>query len=284
MAGIDVLVSVAELETLRARDADVQLVDVRWKLGDPAAGRAIFRQGHIPGAVYVDMDEDLASAPGLGGRHPLPSAQAFEASMARAGIGDGTWVIAYDDGGSGAARLWWLLRHFGHSRVSILDGGYPAWLAAGGAPEAGERAAPPASTRFEARAQRGDSVGVQELKQQLDQGAVHLLDARAPERWRGEVEMVDRVAGRIPGSLNAPTSDALRNGYFRSAEELRDYYTALGVLDGKPIVVSCGSGVSACVDLVAMELAGIHGAALYPGSFSEWIAQDLPVETGPANQ
>ena len=280
--GVDLLVSVAELEKL-SRRPDVRIVDVRWKLGDPSAGRALFLAGHIPGAVYVDMDEDLASAPGLGGRHPLPGAEDFAASMERVGISNDTWVIAYDDGGSGAARLWWLLRHFGHARVSLLDGGYPAWLAAGGTPETASSAAAAATERFLAiPTASGDCIEVEELRQRLERGEVHVLDARAPERWRGEVEPVDRVPGRIPGSVNAPTTDTLNNGYFRSAEELRDYYTALGVLDGKPIVVSCGSGVSACVDLVAMELAGIHGAQLFPGSFSGWIAHGLPVETGPA--
>ena len=277
--GVDLLVSVAELANLGQRP-DVRLVDVRWKLGDPSAGHAMFLAGHIPGAVYLDMDEDLASAPGLGGRHPLPAAEQFAASMARVGIDNDSWVIAYDDGGSGAARLWWLLRHFGHTRVSILDGGYPAWLAAGGVPETG-KGAPVSITEFHVSTTKGDCVDEDELKERLDEGQVHLVDARAPERWRGEVEPVDTVPGRIPGSINAPTSDALRNGFFRSAEELRDYYMALGVVDGKPIVVSCGSGVSACVNLVAMELAGIRGAQLYPGSFSGWIAHRLPVETGP---
>src|SRR5579864_6081404 len=277
--GVDVLVGVDELNRLSQRP-EVRAVDVRWRLGDPSAGRAMFLTGHIPGASYVDMDEDLATAPGLGGRHPLPSAEQFQTAMERAGVGDDTWVITYDDGGSGAARLWWLLRHFGHSRVSILDGGYAAWLAAGGTPEGGAGQAPARAT-FTAKAQADDAIDVDELKERLERDEVHLVDARAPERWRGEVEPVDRVAGRIPGSLNAPTSDTLSNGYFRSPEELRDYFTALGVVDGKPIVVSCGSGVSACVDLVAMELAGIRGAQLFPGSFSGWIAHGLPVETGP---
>jgi thiosulfate/3-mercaptopyruvate sulfurtransferase len=239
----------------------------------------MFLQGHIPGAVYVDMDAELASTPGLGGRHPLPDAEAFARAMSRAGVDDDTWVVAYDDGGSGAARLWWLLRHFGHTRVSILDGGYPAWLAAGGTPELGEGALPSAGG-FIARSRAGDVVDVEALQQALADGSMHLLDARAPERWRGDIEPVDRQAGRIPGSLNAPSGDQSQGGFFRTPEELRDYYTALGVLDGKPIVVSCGSGVSACVDLVGMELAGIGGALLFPGSFSGWIAHGLPVQTG----
>jgi thiosulfate/3-mercaptopyruvate sulfurtransferase len=272
------LVSLDELSHLPAR---ARLIDARWKLGDPDAGRAMFEQGHIPGAVYVDMDQDLASAPGAGGRHPLPTQEQFAASMSRAGVDASTWVIAYDDGGAGAARLWWLLRHFSHEEVSILDGGYPAWLASGGQPESGQGSAPRA-TRFEARPRDGDFVELDELRAALDAGRVHLLDARAPERWRGDVEPVDHQAGRIPGSINAPSSDNMRDGRFRSAAELREHYAQLGVLDGKPIVVSCGSGVSACVDLVALEVAGIQTAQLYPGSFSAWIAQGLPVARGPS--
>lgn len=276
-SAVELLVSVKELETVRSQ---ARVVDVRWKLGDPAAGRALFREGHIPGAVYVDMDQDLAGPPGMGGRHPLPSADQFAEAMGRAGVGDDTWVIAYDDGGSGAPRLWWLLRHFGHAQVSILDGGYPAWLAAGGTPEVGDGVAPPRA-EFRAAPREGDILDVEELHKALEDGSVHLLDARAPERWRGDVEPVDRLPGRIPGAINAPSVDQLQNGFFRSPEELRDYYTALGVLDGTPIVVSCGSGVSACVDLVGMELAGIRGARLCPGSFSGWIAHGFPVQTGP---
>jgi thiosulfate/3-mercaptopyruvate sulfurtransferase len=278
---VDLLVSVGELAKLRGRE-DVRVVDARWKLGDPAAGRAMFEAGHVPGAAYVDMDTELAAAPGSGGegRHPLPSAEQFAEAMQKAGIGDETWVIAYDDGGSGAARLWWLLRHFGHERVSLLDGGYPAWLAAGGIPESGQANGSERDKPFTVRPRSGDTRDTDEVKSALEANAIHLLDARAPERWRGEVEPVDKLPGRIPGAINAPTSDTLRNGYFKTPEELRDYFGALGVLDGKPIVVSCGSGVSACVDLVAMELAGIHDAQLFPGSFSGWIAHGLPVQTG----
>jgi thiosulfate/3-mercaptopyruvate sulfurtransferase len=316
---VDLLVSVNELAKVQSQ---ARLVDVRWKLGEPAAGRRWYVEGHVPGAVFVDMDDDLAGQPGVGGRHPLPTAEQFAGAMSRAGIGDDTSVIAYDDGGSGAARLWWLLRHFGHARVSILDGGYAAWLAAGGTPETGastressdstpqsgqatpetresrpltgdskpqaSEASPqtgggtPQVATFTCRTQDGDIMDVDALQQALADGAVHLLDARAPERWRGDVEPVDRLPGRIPGSINAPSADQMRSGYFRTPEELRDYYTALGVLDGKPIVVSCGSGVSACVDLVGMELAGISGGRLCPGSFSGWIAHGLPVQTGAA--
>jgi thiosulfate/3-mercaptopyruvate sulfurtransferase len=271
------------VDDLAARPASARLVDVRWKLGDPAAGRAMYEQSHLPGAVFVDMDTDLAGPPGRGGRHPLPSAEQFTAAMTRASIGPDSWVIAYDDGGGGGApRLWWLLRHFGHPNVSILNGGFPAWLASGQPLEHGPADQPAAPAEpFVARPRDDDFVDLDTVRQGLARGEIHVLDARAPERWRGEVEPVDRIPGRIPGSRNAPAVDNLRDGAFRSPAELRQHYAASGVLDGKPIVVSCGSGVSACVDLVAMEVAGIHDARLFPGSFSSWIAHDLPVETGP---
>ncbi len=258
-----------------------RLVDVRWKLGDPQAGRAMFERAHIPGAVYVDMDDELAAPPGPAGRHPLPSADRFAEAMSRAGVDDQTWVIAYDDGGGGAPRLWWLLRHFGHTNTSILDGGYPVWLASGRAGETGPGNRP-RPTQFHPVARRDDFVDVDAVRQALDLHTIHLLDARAPERWRGDVEPVDRIPGRIPGAINAPASDNVREYGFRSAEDLRAHYASLGILDGKPIVVACGSGVSACVDLVGLELAGIRGAQLFPESYSGWIAQGLPVDRGTA--
>ncbi len=267
------------LEALDRLPDNARVVDVRWKLGDPTAGRAMFEQSHLPGAVYVDLDTDLTAAPGKGGRHPLPDADHFAAAMSAAGIENSTWVIAYDDGGSGAPRLWWLLRHFGHTNVSLLDGGYPAWVASGRALETG-RGMPPAPRAFRATPRNDDFVDLDILRKALEEGSVHLLDARAPERWRGDIEPVDRIPGRIPGSINAPSGANLRDGKFRSPAELQAYYQSLGIVDGAPIVVSCGSGVSACLDLVGLELAGIRGAQLFPGSYSGWIAHDLPVERG----
>ena len=273
----NLVVSLSDLDTL---GGNVRLVDARWKLGAPAAGRAMFEQGHIPGAVYLDMDQDLADPPGIGGRHPLPSVERFEQAMSRAGIDSQTLVVAYDDGGAGAARLWWLLRHFSHPGIAVLNGGFPAWEASGRPIETGPGHSPE-PTQFQATPRQDDVVDTDALRQALDRGEIHLLDARAPERWRGDVEPVDRIPGRIPGAINAPSGDNLQGSAFKSAADLKRQYEALGVLDGKPIVVACGSGVSACVDLVALELAGITGARLFPGSYSAWLARGLPVETGP---
>jgi thiosulfate/3-mercaptopyruvate sulfurtransferase len=165
--------------------------------------------------------------------------------------------------------------------VAVLDGGFPAWQASRRPIETGPGHLPP-PTLFEATPQHDDFVDTDMLRQALERGEVHLLDARAPERWRGDVEPVDRIPGRIPGAINVPSADNLRDGAFRSADELRRQYAALGILDGKPIVVSCGSGVSACVDLMALELAGISGAQLFPASYSGWLASSLPIDNGPA--
>jgi thiosulfate/3-mercaptopyruvate sulfurtransferase len=272
------LIDVDELAAAAPDDA-VRILDARWRLGKPAAGRELFQAGHIPGAVHVDMDRDLAAPPGLGGRHPLPSALAFAEAMSRSGVDGATTVVAYDDGdGLGAARLWWLLRHFGHDAVLVLDGGFSAWQAAGKPVEDGPGEAPPRRA-FEAHPRRDDCLDLDGVQAALRGGELHLLDARPPERWRGEVEPIDPLPGRIPGSLNAPGVDNLRDGRFRPPAELRDY-ASLGILDGKPIAASCGSGVTACVTLLGLELAGIRRAKLYPGSYSEWLARGLPPERG----
>jgi thiosulfate/3-mercaptopyruvate sulfurtransferase len=265
---------------LDALPGPLRFLDARWKLGNPDAGRAMFEEGHIPSAVHVDMDRDLAGPPGAEGRHPLPPPRQLADAMSRRGVDDATTVIAYDDGdGSGAARLFWLLRHYGHEQVHVLDGGIRAWREAGRSVERGPGAPPPPTT-FVPRARADDVLNTDELRRALLNGEVHLLDARSPERWRGDVEPIDRVAGRIPGAINAPASANLHEGRFRSAKELLEHYRGLGVLDGKPIVVSCGSGVTACVDLLGLEIAGVR-AKLYPASYSGWLARDLPVERGP---
>lgn len=263
-----------------AVDGSTRIVDARWRLGSPQAGRQLFEAGHIPGAIHLDMDRDLAAAPGKGGRHPLPAPDDFAETMSRAGVETNVRVVVYDDGdGMGAARLWWLLRHFGHDAVAVLDGGLRAWQAAGRPLETGGGHTPE-RRRFQAHPRPDDVVDTDAVREQLRLGSVHLIDARAPERWRGDVEPVDPIPGRIPGSINAPAAANLANGSFRPASELRAYYGSLGILDGKPIVASCGSGVTACIDLLGLEIAGIRGARLYPGSYSGWLAAGLPVEAG----
>jgi thiosulfate/3-mercaptopyruvate sulfurtransferase len=264
----------------RLSDETVRIVDTRWKLGSPGAGRAMYESGHVPGAIHLDMDRDLAGPPGDGGRHPLPEPAQFAATLSRAGIDGATSVIAYDDGdGMGAARLWWLVRHFGSDAAAVLDGGLTAWRAARLPIETGAGPSP-AGRRFEAHPRADDYLEGEELRDQLQGGEVILLDARAPARWRGEVEPVDPVPGRIPGAINAPAGDNTRAGYFRSPEDLRGYYESLGIGAGTQVVASCGSGISACVDLLGLELAGLRGAMLYAGSYSGWLAKGFPVERG----
>ena len=224
------------------------------------AGRETYLREHVPGASFLGMDalSDL-SVDGQG-RHPLPSAEAFAAAASRAGIGDGVFVVAYEHGGAGgAARLWWLLRHFGHDDVAVLRGGFDAWL---GPVRGGEEEIEPAE--FVPRPRSGDTIDAEELAARLGEPGLVVVDARAPERYRGEVEPIDPVAGRIPGAVNWP------------------YGTEMPpeIADAEEIVVYCGSGVTACVDLLALARAGRPDAKLYPGSWSDWCARGLPSETG----
>ncbi|SED04673.1 thiosulfate/3-mercaptopyruvate sulfurtransferase [Nocardioides exalbidus] len=253
----------------------VTVLDVRYQMGGPP-GHEVFVAGHVPGAAYVDLDRDLAAAPGDGGRHPLPAEADFEAAMRRVGVRLDRPVVVYDDWqGRAAARAWWLLRHHGHPDVRVLDGGWTAWLEDGHGAEAGETS--PAPGDFAVAADKGAAV--------VEAGAVRdvdvLIDARAPERFRGETEPVDAVAGHIPGAVNVPTTDNLdERGRFRSADELRATYGRVGADAAGSVAAYCGSGVTAAHDLLAMRVAGIE-AALYPGSWSGWITDPArPVETG----
>jgi len=228
---------------------DYRFVDCRWSLDDPDAGRRAYRDGHIPGAVFVDLERELSAPAGPNGRHPLPDARSFAAAMGRAGIGDGSFVVAYGTLG-GAERLWWLLRHFGHDACAVID--LDAWR---GPLATGEETAEPAA--FTPRERTDDAIGRDELATRREQ--VVVVDARLPQRFRGEPNPVDRVPGRIPGARNAPWNEPLPE------------------LPGGELVAYCGSGVTACVVLHRLHLAGRHGR-LYPGSWSEWEQYpELPV-------
>jgi len=262
------LISVAELA---ANLGEAVVLDVRWRLGGPP-GEPEFRRGHIPGAAYVDLPTALASAPGSRGRHPLPEPAVLEAALRAAGVEEQRPVVVYDDwAGRAAARAWWLLRWAGHRDVRVLDGGMAAWRAAGHPVSTGSEHLTPGD--FTARPGAMPVVEVDEVLVHARRGT--LVDARDPERFRGEVEPVDPVAGHIPGAENVPSGANLReDGTFRPVEELRVVYAgATG-----PVAAYCGSGVTAAHAVLAMEVAGIS-AALYPGSWSEWVADEgRPVE------
>ncbi|MGZ4476729.1 MAG: sulfurtransferase [Nocardioides sp.] len=270
------LISPAELATLLAQPAAARptVLDVRYQLGGPS-GPAEHAAGHVPGAAYVDLDADLAAPPGVGGRHPLPEAGAFEAAMRRAGVSGSRPVVVYDDWAARAAgRAWWLLRFHGHAYVRVLDGGWSAWVASGGAVSTDPVVAQPGD--FTARPGHLPVVEADAVP-----GVPVLVDARAPERYRGETEPVDPVAGHIPGAVNVPTGSNLdADGRFRSPAELREVYAAAGVTGEEDVAVYCGSGVTAVHDIIALEVAGIP-AALYPGSWSGWVSDpSRPVATG----
>jgi thiosulfate/3-mercaptopyruvate sulfurtransferase len=252
------------------------IVDCRWTLGKPGVGRQAWLEGHIPGAAFLDVDDDLAAEPGERGRHPLPEAADFEAAANRAGIRSTSRVVAYDEAGEGGAtRLWWLLRHFGHDDAAVLNGGLAAWREEGGPLEAArEKAGATASSGgdpFVAKQREDDTVNARELSAATP--APRLLDARAPERYRGEKEPIDAIAGHIPGAENVPFAHLAPHGRFPAPQDLRER------LGDQPFVAYCGSGVTACTLVLAAELAGVE-ARLYPGSWSEWSRRGLPVETG----
>jgi thiosulfate/3-mercaptopyruvate sulfurtransferase len=256
------------------------LLDVRWRLGGPP-GRELYDAGHIPGAAFVDLDLDLAGPPGEGGRHPMPAAAQFEQAMRRAGVSDERPVVVYDDADStAAARAWWLLRYFGHPSVRVLDGGFRAWTAAGYPVEPPGQARHGAAGDFTARPGRLDLLDADGAASVARSGL--LLDARAGERFRGEAEHVDPVAGHIPGAVSAPTAENVNpDGTFRSPADLAARFTALGANGDRPVAAYCGSGVTAAHEVLALTLAGIP-AALYVGSWSNWITDPArPVATGP---
>lgn len=276
------IITATDLASELAGDRPPLLLDVRWQLslakaaGSPAFdGRAEYAAGHLPGAVFVDLDRELAGAPGERGRHPLPDLAEFGAAMRRAGVSADRPVVVYDGGqGWAAARAWWLLHWTGHPDVRVLDGGLPAWEGA-----LSTQVPQPAEGDFQpAPAAAGllDADGAAALAR-----AGVLLDARAGERYRGEVEPIDRVGGHIPGAVSAPTTENVGpDGRFLAAAELRDRFKALGVSTDTEVGVYCGSGVSGAHEVLALAVAGIP-AALYVGSWSEWSSDpSRPVAVG----
>lgn len=277
--GAGVLITPSDTARLGRLSPAPLLLDVRWRLGGPA-GRAAYRNGHIPCAVFVDLDRDLAAPPGAGGRHPLPAAPVFQEAMRRAGVRNGYPVVVYDGADStAAARAWWLLRYYGHTSVRVLDGGYRAWQEEGHPVETGEPG-PRAEGDFTASAGHLDLLDAGGAAKLARDGL--LLDARTGERYRGESEPVDPVAGHIPGAVSAPTAENLnRNGTFRRPADLGRRFAALGAGGGTAVGVYCGSGVTAAHEVLALTIAGVP-AALYVGSWSEWITDPArPVATGP---
>ncbi|RZU24143.1 sulfurtransferase [Streptomyces sp. BK239] len=283
---MNAIISASELADGLAGDTPPVVLDVRWQLtlakaaGEPAFdGRAAYASGHVPGAVYVDLDRELAGTPGPRGRHPLPDLAEFGAAMRRAGVSAARPVVVYDGGqGWAAARAWWLLRWTGHPDVRVLDGGLPSWQG-----ELQTDVPVPAEGDFEPAPVAGELLDADGAAALARSGV--LLDARAGERYRGEVEPIDRVGGHIPGALSAPTTDNVGpDGRFLPAGDLRDRFKALGAAEGTRVGVYCGSGVSGAHEVLALAVAGVP-AALYVGSWSEWSSDpSRPVAVGPDPQ
>jgi len=272
------LVGARELVS-RLGEPGLRVVDARFELTDPSVGPALYAEGHVPGAVYLDLDRDLAAPPGPRGRHPLPDLAALAGRLGELGVGDAHEVVVYDQTGTMyAARAWWLLRYLGHERVRFLDGGYRAYLAAGGPVTAAVPRHEPAT--FTARPRRDTVAEAEELLGRLGDRRLVLLDARAPERYRGEVEPLDAVAGHIPGAVNRPYTSSMGEDGLLDPDELRSVHRVAALPADADVVVYCGSGVSAAHLVLALEVAGLSGVRLYPGSWSEWSRRGLPAARG----
>jgi thiosulfate/3-mercaptopyruvate sulfurtransferase len=282
MAGWNTLVQ-ADILSVALGRPDLVIVDCRFSLLDPNLGEQAWLSSHIPGAVYAHLERDLSDMTRKGvGRHPWPDAAAFCAKLGKWGISPATQVIAYDDGdGAMAARLWFLLRALGHEKVAVLDGGWSRWVSLGLPVSSTPPTPPPVPVRYEAAFDATRLYDANAVEAHLAAGGL-LVDARAAARFRGEEEPLDRVAGHVPGAVNRPYAQNLTEGRFKAPMQLADEYRALlAGRDPSEVVVMCGSGVTACHNLLAMERAGLRGAKLYMGSWSGWIAdQTRPVATG----
>jgi thiosulfate/3-mercaptopyruvate sulfurtransferase len=280
------LIAADQLRALLAAGSAPVIIDTRFDLADTAAGEAGWAAGHVPGSIYLHLDRDLSGSktgPGgrFRGRHPLPERGDLALRLGRCGVTPARQVVVLDaQGGMVAARLWWMLRWLGHAAVAVLDGGVPAWVATGG-PLVTDPTVATAAAPYPERAPLAGTIDADALAARL--GRVRLLDARAGERFRGEVEPLDTTAGHIPGALNRFFKDNLdADGRFKPAAQLRaDFDALIGARSADPVVHQCGSGVTACHNLLAMEHAGLPGSMLYPGSWSEWSSDpDKPVARG----
>ena len=258
-------------------DPALRIADVRWFLGEPVRGQAEYAGGHIPGAVFVDLDKDLAAPPGEG-RHPLPDPTAFADRMGQLGFGDGHTIIIHDAAhGQFGARMWWMLDRLGHASVYMLDGGIEAWKSAGG-PWTAERSTPMRAAMTLTPDWPG-TMGRETVA--ASKGAIDLVDVRAAERYSGQTEPFERVAGHIPGARNRPYDTMLAvDGRMLPAEDVLPLIRGEGERTELPMVISCGSGVTACFGSLAARVAGLPDPILYPGSFSDWVGADMPVATG----
>ena len=275
------LISTFELAAI-ANDPNLVIVDTRHDLMNPSIGRDAYAAAHIPGAIYLSIDEDLSGAKtGKNGRHPLPEPEAFALTLGEKGIGNKSKVVVYDQGSAMfVGRLWWMLRWLGHDNVFVLDGGIAQWQKEGRAVETTVNTR--AATTFTASPRDHMRLTATQTLASLTDPARRILDARAAERYRGEVEPVDPVAGHIPGAFNRAFPNNLRDGVFKPADELkREFEAILAGRSPEQLIHQCGSGVSALANMIAMEHAGLTGSALYAGSWSEWCSDDSrPVAKG----
>ncbi len=267
----------AEQVQANLNNSEWLILDVRHDLADHQAGRRSYEQGHIPGAVFLDHELDLAAPKtGLNGRHPLPSRQELAQLLQKNGLRDGMQVVVYDAQGSlFASHMWWMLRWLGHPQVAILDGGWQAWQQLGGAEESGQAKPVPATAKLSVPEQAAmPTVQTEQVLKNLSKPIFTVLDARAAERYRGDVEPMDPVAGHIPDALNRSHLNNLgEQGRFKPADQLRqEFQDLLGAISAEMVVHQCGSGITACHNLFAMELAGLSGSSIYPGSWSEWVS------------